>query len=99
MKIIEIMYQRVNNLGNFETERLEAKATISEDESPAEALSTLKRWVEVKLGIRKKPTKKMLKKAMNLIKEADEWTADLDDDDDDIIEVGLEQDIDTEDMI
>jgi hypothetical protein len=44
-------YQRVKNLGNYETERLELVATVDEDEHPKEVFFDLKETVEVLLEI------------------------------------------------
>ena len=49
MIIKSISYQKVKNLGNYESERLEATATISEDESASEAASQLRAFVEFQL--------------------------------------------------
>ncbi|PSB25277.1 hypothetical protein [Chlorogloea sp. CCALA 695] len=49
MIIKSISYQKVKNLGNYESERLEAIATISEDESASEAVSQLRAFVEFQL--------------------------------------------------
>ena len=49
MIITSISYQKVKNLGNYESERLEATATIEEDESASEAVSQLCAFVEFQL--------------------------------------------------
>jgi hypothetical protein len=45
VKIVEIGYSRTINLGNYESARIEARASIDSDEDPAEALLELTRWV------------------------------------------------------
>ena len=49
MIIKSISYQKVKNLGNYESERLEATATIEEDESASEAVKQLRAFVEFQL--------------------------------------------------
>ncbi len=49
MIIKSISYQKVKNLGNYESERLEATATVEEDENVAEAVSQLRAFVEFQL--------------------------------------------------
>ncbi len=51
MKIVTLTYRRVKNLGNYESESLEAIAQIPDDEDVDEALEDLKEWVELKLGV------------------------------------------------
>lgn len=51
MKIKTITYQRVKNLGNYESERLEASADLPEGEDFFAAFILLKHDVEVALGI------------------------------------------------
>lgn len=41
MKIIEVGYQRVFNLGNYESLRLESKAAVNEDEPVGDVLDQL----------------------------------------------------------
>ena len=49
MKIVTITYQAVKNLGNYESERLEASADLEEGEDPKDAALKLRRWVNVLL--------------------------------------------------
>lgn len=42
MKITKIKYQRVKNLGNYETERVELVALIDKDEHPKEVFFELR---------------------------------------------------------
>lgn len=49
MRIKEVKYQRVKNLGNYETERLELLAELNEGEDHREAIEELK--VEVEFGL------------------------------------------------
>lgn len=49
MKITKITYQAVKNLGNYESERLEASADIEEGEDPTDAALKLRRWVNLTL--------------------------------------------------
>ena len=46
MIIKSISYQKVKNLGNYESERLEATATVASDESATEAVKQLRAFVE-----------------------------------------------------
>lgn len=45
MKVVKITYQRTKNLGNYESERLEATADVEEGENPGEVRYRLKQWV------------------------------------------------------
>ena len=49
MIITYISYQKVKNLGNYESERLEATATVVEDENVADAVKQLRAFVELQL--------------------------------------------------
>ena len=49
MIITSISYQKVKNLGNYESERLEATATVEEDENVADAVSKLRAFVDLQL--------------------------------------------------
>ena len=49
MIIKSISYQKVKNLGNYESERLEATATVEEDECVGDAVDQLRAFVELKL--------------------------------------------------
>ena len=51
MEVKTITYQRVHNLGNYESERFEMTAELDEFESPTEAAENLKELVEDALGI------------------------------------------------
>jgi hypothetical protein len=55
MQIESISYQRVKNLGNYESERFEASANVVEGEDPHTAFIALKRYVEANLGIKQEP--------------------------------------------
>lgn len=48
------MYHRVKNLGNYESERLEASAELDEREDVDEAIEALKSTVNKCLGIEEK---------------------------------------------
>ena len=52
MKVKTITYQRVKNLGNYESERLEMTVEVYEDESPTEVAENLKEMVEDALDIK-----------------------------------------------
>lgn len=52
MKVKTITYQRVKNLGNYESERFEMTAEVYEDESPTEVAENLKEMVEDALDIK-----------------------------------------------
>ena len=47
MKFTTITYQAVKNLGNYESERLEASADLEEGEDPKDAALLLRHWVNV----------------------------------------------------
>lgn len=49
MKITSISYQSVKNLGNYESERLEATATVEEGEDPALLIKNLRKFVHAQL--------------------------------------------------
>lgn len=49
MKITRLNYQAVKNLGNYESERLEASADVEEGEDPKDAALKLRQWVNVML--------------------------------------------------
>lgn len=49
MKITTITYQAVKNLGNYESERLEASADVESGEDPDDAALQLRRWVNLTL--------------------------------------------------
>jgi len=46
VKITQVHYQKLVNLGDYQNERIGAWATIEEGESPAAALTALTDWVE-----------------------------------------------------
>ena len=56
MKIKEIRYQRVKNLGNYESARLEMVAEINEDDDVEKALDNLKQQVEKALENKEQST-------------------------------------------
>jgi hypothetical protein len=51
MKIKTISYQRVKNLGNFQSERMEAIAEVDKDEDIEAAIESLKAIVHKALGL------------------------------------------------
>lgn len=51
MKITAIRYERVSNLGQFETERVAAEATVDAGDTPSNVLAELKTFVHNELGI------------------------------------------------
>lgn len=51
MHVSRISYQRVVNLGNYQSERLEAEMTVSESDDPAEAVARLRAFVLGQLGL------------------------------------------------
>lgn len=53
MNIQTISYQRVQNLGNYESQRFEATANVVEGEDPQVAFEALKAYVESQLGIKR----------------------------------------------
>ncbi len=46
LRITQVTYRRVANLGNYETAAMEAVAAVNEGEDPAEVMTALKQWVE-----------------------------------------------------
>ena len=50
MIITSITYQKVKNLGNHESERLEVTATVEEDEYVGDEIDQLRAFVELKLN-------------------------------------------------
>lgn len=56
MIITSISYQAVKNLGNYESERLEATATVEEDENVTEATKQLKAFVHAGLNAPASPS-------------------------------------------
>lgn len=59
MKITEIEYQRVQNLGDYETQRLSAKGVIEEGENINKSFKKLKRYVNKQLHIEEISDKQM----------------------------------------
>lgn len=51
MKIQTITYQRVKNLGNYESERMEMTAQVDEDDDPNLVALTLKSMVAKELNV------------------------------------------------
>lgn len=51
MKFKTITYQRVKNLGNYESERLELSVELDEDDDEAVAIARIKSKAEQALGI------------------------------------------------
>ena len=51
MKYKTITYQRVKNLGNYESERLELSVELDENDDEAVAIASIKSKVEQALGI------------------------------------------------
>lgn len=49
MIITSISYQAVKNLGNYESERLDATATVSDGEDPALLIKKLRKFVHAQL--------------------------------------------------
>lgn len=49
MKITSISYQAVKNLGNYESERLEASANVEDGSDPVEEVKNLRRFVHYQL--------------------------------------------------
>lgn len=52
MKITTISYQRVKNLGNYESERLDMAADLDEGEDPISGANALRDLVEQQLNVR-----------------------------------------------
>lgn len=51
MRVKELSYGRVSNLGNYETERLECTVELEEGDSPKEALNRARKFVHTNLDI------------------------------------------------
>ncbi len=51
MKVKEIHYRRVKNLGNYETETVEFVGTVEDDETVDEAYTEIRREVKAALGL------------------------------------------------
>ena len=51
MKITTVTYQRVKNLGNYESKRLEISAELDDADDVTEAITTLKQKVREGLNI------------------------------------------------
>ena len=51
MKIKEISYKRIKNIGNYENESLEVIAQVEDNEDPNKVFENLKHFVFVKLGL------------------------------------------------
>ena len=56
MKIKEMSYERVHNLGNYETERLGLIVTI-DNEEPKELFEEMKQFTKDRLNIKDRPIK------------------------------------------
>ena len=56
MRIIEVRYQRVKNLGNYETERVEMVAIVGDNEDHQYVMQQLKKEVEIALELLKTQT-------------------------------------------
>lgn len=52
MRITSLTYRRVRNLGNYQSEALDATADLAPAETPEEALDALRDWVHERLGLR-----------------------------------------------
>jgi len=68
MFIKKVLYQRVKSLGNYETERVEVEVALNEGEDANAAFNAAKKYVNGKLGLG--PTKKEIRDAYNLLREA-----------------------------
>ncbi len=53
MRIQALTYKRVQNLGNYSSETLEATAIVDEDEDPFEVSKTLRQFVLSELNLLK----------------------------------------------
>ena len=69
MALTSVKYGRVKNLGNYETERIEAEAEIGSG-SPEEALTEVKRFVKDQLGLG--PSADEVEAAREVLREAGE---------------------------
>lgn len=57
-KITQISYSRLNNLGNYENERIEVTASVGEKQSANAVLEYLEGWVSRQLLLRSRRTKR-----------------------------------------
>ena len=55
MEIKTITYQRVKNLGNYESQRMEMTAELGADDNVDQCAAELRKHVEIALGIIKEP--------------------------------------------
>lgn len=51
MNITLIRYERVHNLGNYESERIGVEVVVNEDESADDAVQAAKQFVSKSLGL------------------------------------------------
>jgi len=68
MALSSVKYGRVKNLGNYETERLEAESLLEDGVPPEQGLVEVKRFVKNQLGLG--PSSDELEAARELLKEA-----------------------------
>lgn len=81
MHISKVTYQRVKNLGNYETERVEVEVQLNEGEDANAAFNAAKKYVNGKLNLG--PSDQEIRDAYAVLKEADCVEDDTDFDDDD----------------
>ena len=74
MFVKTITYQRVKNLGNFETERVEASAELEDGDVEEDVLLELRRFVNTQLDLG--PTAEDVELAKAVLKEAGESCSD-----------------------
>jgi hypothetical protein len=53
LNITTVRYERVRNLGNYESKRLTADVTVSDGQDPTEVAQALIAWVDEQLGLDK----------------------------------------------
>ena len=51
MKITEIVYKRLHNLGNYENQQVELKAIINDDDIVQDVFKKLKKEADLALGL------------------------------------------------
>jgi hypothetical protein len=68
MHISKVTYQRVKNLGNYETERVEVEVALNEDENADKAFTAAKQYVNGKLDLG--PTEQDVRDAYAVLRDA-----------------------------
>lgn len=74
MRTCEVRFERVKNLGNYESERVGVSVEVDDGDDPVECLHNARRFVNRQLGLG--PTDDQVAEARRILEEADddEWT-------------------------